>query len=244
MRIHFFDNPVGSSKISSYSRSGGGEVNRLDRDSYVMEDVDGVTKELAFLSDVTLISSDGQKFPLHKAILADHSDYFKKAFHDLTVCDIFAMEETAELLQRAVAHMYNSCESQPITEENVDSMLGFFSKYDMCAGMSACDSFLSSSIVLSTDNLPVWIKLADYHKMPNFLKLCIDYAKENISTLITKIENHGMESWIEKLAPTTLVHLFTQSTLATNRKVGHLLSFFFFKCGLEKYNMRGEQCPT
>lgn len=226
--------PVGSSKRSFYPNPVGGEVDRLDRDSYVMEDVDGVTKELAFLSDVTLISSEGHKFPLHKAILADHSGFFKKAFHDLTVSNSFAMEETAELLQQALPHIYDSYESQPITEGNVDSLLGFFSKYDVRAGMSACDSFLSSSIMLSTVNLPVWMKVADYHKLPNFLELCIDYAAKNISTLITKIENHGTESWMEELTPTSLTRLLTQSTHArayvADRKVRHILEIF--KCVL------------
>ena len=97
--------------------------------------------------------------------------------------------------------------------DNICSFLDFFSKYDVPCGLSACDSFLSASAVLSTSTLPKWIALADAHTLPHFLTQCQSYAANHMAVLIAA---SGAKQWMAQLAPTTLTGLLMQSLARCN----------------------------
>ena len=126
---------------------------------------------------------------------------FFKAFEDLPGSQNFPVDEPEELVSLALSHIYADCELQPITMDTVRSLVAFFRKYDMERGIQSCDFFLSVGIVLSTENLPEWITLADQHKLTSFLESCVSFAAEHLA------EMSSPEIWIEQLLPTTNIQL-------------------------------------
>ena len=58
------------------------------------------------------------------------------------------VEELAGHLKLALSQMYDVCDSMPITNENVRSLVAFCSKYNVPKGIRACDTYLSTSITL------------------------------------------------------------------------------------------------
>ena len=162
-------------------------------------------KKLEYLSDITLISCDGVRFAMHKAILADNCGFFHNAFQDLAVNHTFKLEETADVLTAVISQLYCSCEPHElITADNVQVMVKVFSKYDMPPRSKACDNFLVESVKLSNASLPGWITFAIRYDMSSFLQKCNDHAVGHMSELI---HMDGADEWIEDLTAAELVKL-------------------------------------
>ena len=159
-------------------------------------------ERMAFLSDVTLTTSDGKRLQLHSGALASSSGFVLRAFEEQPGKKEFAVNETAEQLSLALSHMYDNCEPAPITLDNVRGLAAFFSKYNVPKGSAPCDSFLSASVELNAANLPEWIVLADHYKLAGFLEKCVTYAA-------THLDGLGMaaEEWMVQLMPATLTTL-------------------------------------
>lgn len=158
------------------------------------------------LSDVTLVASGGERFELHKVILASASAFFAKAFEDQPSSTEISISEPSDLLTAALSHVYDNREAQAVTLDIVCTLVSFFSKYDVPKGIAACDSFLAAwagahHAVLSTATLPGWIAFADRHKLASFLEKCAGYAAEHMA------EFPEPEAWMVQLLPSTLALL-------------------------------------
>lgn len=140
-------------------------------------------EKMALISDISLIASDGTRFQLHRATLASCSGFSLNMIEDLPACAEVPASETAELLTLALSHMYDVCDAQPVTMDNVRSLVALFSKYDVRKRLGVCDTFLSASIVLSTANLPDWLVLAGQHQLIRFLEKCVRFAAERMDAI-------------------------------------------------------------
>lgn len=161
---------------------------------------------MAFLSDATLVASDGKEYKVSKATLASCSGFFLRTFKKLPDESQFTVDESAEWLKLALSHMYDNCDTLPITLDNVRGLVAFFAKYEVPKGISACDAFLSISVVLDMENLPDWIVLGDQHTMPFFLEKCVNYASEHHLA-----EKSMAEEWMVQLLPATLSKLVSRT---------------------------------
>lgn len=166
-------------------------------------------ESMAFPSDMLLVTSDGKRLNLHRAVLASSSGIFRKLFEDFPSDQEFSVPEPAELVESALSHVYDDSDPPPMTLDSVRDLVPFFGKYDVRKGLRAYDTFLAASAeldsvcatMLDTANLPEWIVLADQHKLTSFLDKCVSYAAEHLE------EMDATETWLLQLLPATLTSL-------------------------------------
>lgn len=176
--------------------------------------------DVAFPSDVILITSDDKKIESHKAVLATYSGSFANAFRDLPDDSAaLPVTDTFECMTGALSFMYGSVQPAAVSMDNYQSIVATCSKYDISKGLRACDSFLTTAAVLSTQNLPGWKKFADRINLPSLLEKCVKFAAEQFDAIV---DAKPADQWMKGLAPATMISLLTERNALLKAQVGLL----------------------
>lgn len=138
------------------------------------------------LCDVTLLCSDGQSFPAHKAILAANSPYFRALFtngmKETGEKEIRMQDISSRSLEVLLDYIYTR--SARITIENVKTIFSVADGFLVTGLAEQCVHFLQSA--LSPNNCIGIMKFASAYNRPDLAAECKSYVLSNFSELAVK----------------------------------------------------------
>ncbi|CAH0719274.1 unnamed protein product, partial [Brenthis ino] len=147
-------------------------------------------------SDITMKSSEGNEYKLHKAVLASRSLVLKAHFeHNTVECHTNIVEShlETEVLTEVLTFIYS--DKAPRVDDIPEKLLAAADFYQLHRLKSLCEEALHKK--LTVDNAIKTLQLADLHSAKTLKQLTLEFIKDGQAKLITKTEGWAKVESVE-----------------------------------------------
>lgn len=147
-------------------------------------------------SDITMRSSEGNEYKLHKAVLASRSVVLKAHFeHNTVECHTNIVEShlETEVLTEVLTFIYS--DKAPRIDDIPEKLLAAADFYQLRRLKSLCEEALHKK--LTVDNAIETLQLADLHSAKTLKQLTLEFIKDGQAKLITKTEGWAKVKSVE-----------------------------------------------